>query len=339
MRSNTPSAPARRDLRQADRRSRRRPAFVASGVAFGLVAAATFAATSPAAQAEAVDSTTAPTYALASLKTTIEPAAATAASGTDEVATEALAALSAADATIAAAGSVTADIAASGLDLGVPDTSIDTSELTETVAQLNAAETLPAPFVAGITIEVTELSAEADARVAELRGNLEGAQAKKAEEEAAAEAARVAAEEAAAAEAAEAAEAAAPRASSSSSSGSAPAPAPAPVPVATGGGDNSPGGAQATARGMLSSRGWGDDQFGCLQSLWQKESGWNYRANNPSSGAYGIPQALPGSKMASAGADWATNAATQISWGFGYIQSRYGNPCGAWAKSQASGWY
>jgi hypothetical protein len=74
-------------------------------------------------------------------------------------------------------------------------------------------------------------------------------------------------------------------------------------------------------------------------SLWQKESGWNYQASNRSSGAYGIPQALPGSKMASAGADWQTNAGTQISWGLGYISSRYGNPCGAWAKSQSSGWY
>jgi hypothetical protein len=90
---------------------------------------------------------------------------------------------------------------------------------------------------------------------------------------------------------------------------------------------------------MLQARGMGDDQYSCLVSLWQKESGWNYQASNRSSGAYGIPQALPGSKMASAGADWQTNAGTQISWGLGYISSRYGNPCGAWAKSQSSGWY
>lgn len=97
--------------------------------------------------------------------------------------------------------------------------------------------------------------------------------------------------------------------------------------------------AQAVARSMLSSYGWGDDQFSCLVSLWQKESNWNYLAQNASSGAYGIPQALPGSKMASAGADWQTNPATQISWGLGYISGRYGSPCGAWAHSQSVGWY
>ena len=85
--------------------------------------------------------------------------------------------------------------------------------------------------------------------------------------------------------------------------------------------------------------GWGDGEFQCLSNLWQKESGWNYRASNGSSGATGIPQALPGSKMASAGPDWQTNASTQIAWGLGYIQGRYQTPCGAWAKSQASGWY
>ncbi len=90
---------------------------------------------------------------------------------------------------------------------------------------------------------------------------------------------------------------------------------------------------------MLGSYGWGDDQFGCLVSLWNKESGWNYQASNPSSGAYGIPQALPGSKMGSAGSDWQTNPATQIAWGLGYIDGRYGSPCGAWGHSQSVGWY
>jgi hypothetical protein len=80
-------------------------------------------------------------------------------------------------------------------------------------------------------------------------------------------------------------------------------------------------------------------QYGCLVQLWNRESGWNYRASNSSSGAYGIPQALPGSKMASAGADWRTNPATQIRWGLRYISSRYGTPCGAWAHSQSAGWY
>ncbi len=97
--------------------------------------------------------------------------------------------------------------------------------------------------------------------------------------------------------------------------------------------------AQATARDLMSSMyGWGDDQFGCLVDLWNRESGWNVYAQNPS-GAYGIPQALPGDKMATAGADWATNAATQIKWGLGYIAGRYGNPCGAWSHSESAGWY
>ena len=100
-----------------------------------------------------------------------------------------------------------------------------------------------------------------------------------------------------------------------------------------------PGGAQAIARDMLAQRGWGDDQFGCLVALWDKESGWNVNAYNASSGATGIPQALPGSKMASAGADWQTNPATQIAWGLGYIGDRYGSPCGAWDHSVAAGWY
>ena len=84
--------------------------------------------------------------------------------------------------------------------------------------------------------------------------------------------------------------------------------------------------------------GWGDDQFACLLSLWNRESGWRVNAAN-SSGAYGIPQALPGSKMASAGADWQTNPATQIAWGLGYIAGRYGTPCGAWDHSESNGWY
>lgn len=99
-----------------------------------------------------------------------------------------------------------------------------------------------------------------------------------------------------------------------------------------------PGTAQAIAYEMVHARGWGDDQYACLVSLFNRESGWNvYAANH--SGAYGIPQALPGSKMASAGADWATNPATQITWGLNYIAGRYGTPCGAWGHSQSAGWY
>ncbi|TBN56209.1 lytic transglycosylase domain-containing protein [Glaciihabitans arcticus] len=100
-----------------------------------------------------------------------------------------------------------------------------------------------------------------------------------------------------------------------------------------------PGSAQEIALKMVTARGWGRDQFDCLVALWNKESHWNVYAHNVGSGAYGIPQAMPGSKMASVGADWQTNPATQITWGLGYIQGRYATPCGAWAKSQSSGWY
>ncbi|HEY2642671.1 MAG TPA: lytic transglycosylase domain-containing protein [Galbitalea sp.] len=100
----------------------------------------------------------------------------------------------------------------------------------------------------------------------------------------------------------------------------------------------SPGSAQAIAKGILADKGMGNDQYSCLVSLWNRESHWSVTAANPN-GAYGIPQALPGSKMASAGPDWRTNARTQILWGLGYISSRYGTPCGAWAHSQATGWY
>ncbi|MFC4783338.1 lytic transglycosylase domain-containing protein [Nocardioides sp. MAHUQ-72] len=93
------------------------------------------------------------------------------------------------------------------------------------------------------------------------------------------------------------------------------------------------------ARALLPEFGFSADQFGCLDSLYTRESGWRVNADNPSSSAYGIPQALPGEKMASAGADWATNPATQIRWGLGYIQDRYGSPCGAWGHSQSFGWY
>ena len=103
---------------------------------------------------------------------------------------------------------------------------------------------------------------------------------------------------------------------------------------------NTPAGAQATARNLAASlHGWGDGEFSCLSNLWQKESGWNYQAYNAGSGATGIPQALPGSKMATAGSDWETNAATQITWGLDYIARSYGSPCSAWSHSQSVNWY
>jgi hypothetical protein len=103
---------------------------------------------------------------------------------------------------------------------------------------------------------------------------------------------------------------------------------------------NTPDGARAYAADFAASQyGWGGDQFQCLDKLWQKESGWNYQAYNASSGATGIPQSLPGSKMATAGDDWATSAATQIRWGLGYIKGAYGTPCSAWSHSQSMNWY
>ncbi|MDO8144014.1 ubiquitin-like domain-containing protein [Isoptericola sp. 178] len=90
---------------------------------------------------------------------------------------------------------------------------------------------------------------------------------------------------------------------------------------------------------MAAERGWTGSQWTCLESLWTKESNWSHTASNPSSGAYGIPQALPGGKMSSHGGDWQTNPATQIAWGLDYIAGRYGTPCGAWSHSQANNWY
>lgn len=134
-----------------------------------------------------------------------------------------------------------------------------------------------------------------------------------------------------------------------------PAPEPAPIvpapppansggsgslnPAIPGGAVNDPAGAQAYASAALGSFGWGQDQFSCLVQLWERESNWRTNATNPSSGAYGIAQSLPASNYAQAGADWLTNYRTQVNWGLGYIQDRYGSPCGAWAHSQSVGWY
>ncbi len=101
----------------------------------------------------------------------------------------------------------------------------------------------------------------------------------------------------------------------------------------------SSGDPQTIAAALLPKYGFDNSQMSCLVPLWMGESGWRVNAENASSGAYGIPQALPGSKMATAGADWQTNAATQIEWGLGYIQERYGSPCGAWGFKQSHGWY
>jgi len=93
------------------------------------------------------------------------------------------------------------------------------------------------------------------------------------------------------------------------------------------------------AKALMPLFGMSTSDFSCVDSIWSQESGWNVHADNPYSSAYGIPQALPGSKMASAGPDWQNSAETQIKWGLGYIKSRYGSPCAAWSFKRAHGWY
>ncbi|WP_341997528.1 lytic transglycosylase domain-containing protein [Microbacterium sp. LWH7-1.2] len=325
MRSHTSIPPARRTLRRAERRLRRRPVLVAATLAVGVLATAAFSTATPASQAEASGSLT--NFALASyspVSVTGETAAAP--SAFEKTVADA-------DAAMTAASTVSSDIAASGLDVGTPDTAVDTTDLEDAVAQLKRAQSLPAQYTTDVTDAVTALTASVNEQAQGLRGKLDAAIALKAQREAE-EKARKEAEAAAAAKAAEEAAAAKKSATPRSSGGGAPV-------FATGGavGGTSPADAQATARSMIGGYGWGDDQFGCLVSLWIKESGWNYQAYNRSSGAYGIPQALPGSKMGSAGADWQTNPATQIAWGLGYISGRYGSPCGAWSHSQSTGWY
>jgi hypothetical protein len=96
---------------------------------------------------------------------------------------------------------------------------------------------------------------------------------------------------------------------------------------------------RSIGRKMAAKHGWNGVQWDCLNNLWQKESGWSTRSSNSSGTAWGIPQALPGSKMKSAGSDWRTNPATQIKWGIGYIDNRYGTACKAWGHWQSHNWY
>lgn len=102
---------------------------------------------------------------------------------------------------------------------------------------------------------------------------------------------------------------------------------------------STPKGAKKVARSLMAGYNWNRSQFECLEKLWQRESGWMWNADNPTSSAYGIPQALPGNKMASAGADWKTNPRTQIVWGLRYIDQRYETPCRAWGHSEEHNWY
>ena len=205
-------------------------------------------------------------------------------------------------------------------------TKVDTTALEASVSQLAEYKTLSLDRM----VELTDHTRSTAQQTADALAEAEAAQAA-ADEAAAAEAAaaEAAAAEAAAAEAA-AAEAAAAEAAAAEAAAAAAAAA----------ADNSPNGARAIAADLAASQyGWGADQFACLDKLWTKESNWRVNADNPTSSAYGIPQALPGKKMASAGADWQTSARTQVTWGLGYIKSVYGTPCSAWSHSVANNWY
>lgn len=251
---------------------------------------------------------------------------------------EALGALT--DARAALGAAVTAKAAAETTDLtiDVKSTIIDTLELRGYIAQLAALEVTPTLLVPDITDDTVRETERVLGAADTLTGALEKAEAKKKAEEAAKKKAaaeakkKKAAAAKAAAEKAAAAEAAQREASSGSSSGGSSG-------RSTGAPTTSVADAKAAARQLLGNYGWGADQFSCLDALWTRESGWNYQAYNASSGATGIPQALPGSKMASAGSDWQTNATTQIKWGLGYIDGRYGSPCAAWGHSESVGWY
>jgi hypothetical protein len=101
-----------------------------------------------------------------------------------------------------------------------------------------------------------------------------------------------------------------------------------------------PLGAKRFAKEMMATEyGWGEGQYKCLNRLWTKESNWNYQARNPRSGAHGIAQALPASKMEKVGTDWRTNPITQIQWGLLYVSERYNTPCAAWNKFRRSNFY
>jgi murein DD-endopeptidase MepM/ murein hydrolase activator NlpD len=200
--------------------------------------------------------------------------------------------------TVAAAAATVTEVKASGFDLGA--VTIDATGLASSLNSLSSEDAVGAEraTLTANTVVETEIVA---AETAALRDRLDAAIAQKEADEAAA----------AKAEAEAAALAAA----------------------------NTPDGARSVAATIAADEyGWGADQFSCLDSLWMKESGWNYQAYNPS-GATGIPQALPGDKMATFGSDWATNATTQIRWGLDYISRAYGAPCAAWGHSQSMNWY
>jgi hypothetical protein len=183
--------------------------------------------------------------------------------------------------------------------------------------------------------QAAQLVAEANRRAAQIEAARKAAAAARAEAERArrAELAASRAKQRAEAEAKARAEAEAEQKRAEEEATSKPYDAPVPASCSEYSGNREIGCA------LLLEAGFDIDQMPCLDKLWDKESGWNHEAYNESSGAYGIPQALPGSKMGSIADDWRTNPATQIKWGLGYIEDRYGTPCEAWAHSQETGWY
>lgn len=298
-----PHAPASRRALRAARA--RRTHTTGAVVAVSLIALTGLSATAPALAAQ----------------TAAPASAAVAVTGSDavtlsDISADAQSALGAGRAALGVAASVASDIAASDLELETDDTTIETAALRDAIGRLSDFDVMPALLLADLTEETQTETHRVLAEANRLRALLDAAAERKAAEEAAAKAAAEAA-----AQAQREAEAAAAAAAA----------------LAAG---NTPEGAQATARQMAAANyGWGEGEFSCLVSLWNKESSWNYQAYNASSGATGIPQALPGSKMASTGSDWQTNAATQIAWGLGYIDAVYGSPCAAWGHSQAVNWY
>ncbi len=282
-------------------------AATCAGVALGIVATTGLAAAAPVSLPDAAASS----FSAPAFRTVPVTGAAT----LEGVVGDADSARSRAQATLTEAATIESDIAQAGLPLAVGDTTVDTSALEAAADRLSASDLLPVVLVPALSQNVaTETERVAD-RVVELRDSLNDAVAAKAEADAAAEAKRQA-EAAAAAEAQRQKEAAEALARV-----------------------NTPAGAKEFAAAFAAEQyGWGADQFSCLESLWTKESGWNYQAYNPS-GATGIPRSLPGSKMATFGDDWQNNAATQIKWGLDYISRGYGTPCSAWGHSQATNWY
>ncbi|WP_307452835.1 MULTISPECIES: phospholipase [Microbacterium] len=282
-------------------------AATCAGLAFGLVATTGLAVAAPLSLPDA------------SASSFSAPGSATALAGAptlDEVTTGATAARTDAESALSRAEAVRADVTVTALPLSVGDASIDTAALQDAVKRLDSTDLLPVLLVPALSQNAQSEVERLTTRVDEVQASLDQAKAEKAAADAAAEAQRQA-EAAAAAEAQRQADAAAALARV-----------------------NTPEGAKAYAAQLMSEKyGWGSEQFSCLSSLWTKESGWNYQAYNSDGGATGIPQALPGSKMASFGDDWQTNAATQIAWGLDYISRGYGTPCSAWGHSQAVNWY